>query len=114
MGWRQVLVLVDQHPAKAGEQTAAQLIRLVGRQAVTVQQCDRLVEDFIEVVGIGLTDTTSVARPYQPHGERVAGHDDHAASVGANELRQPPAYLDRGVTVVREGDDATGVLAADA
>ena len=106
-----ILVFVHQYPAEAGQEPRSVLVQLLRRQSVAAQQRHRLAHHFLKGVVVQSFRAVAEAGADQAHGETMAGVDENAAGIVANQFTETAANLHRRMAVVGQGDDALRVLA---
>ena len=108
-----VLILVHQDPAEAGEKAFAPLVGLLLREVFAAQLGYRLPHHFLERLAGRTFGPSAEARSGEAHRKAVACEHGHPARVVADQIPEPAPDLDRRVPVVGEGEDAARVLASD-
>ncbi|EXI81691.1 MAG: hypothetical protein AW10_00998 [Candidatus Accumulibacter appositus] len=88
-----VLVLVDQNVAIAGEQSLAQFVAFAidaARRGLPLQQGDSLVEDLVETLSCGFVSAVlgqgGETRAGQTKGQGMVGEHGHRAGFAADEI----------------------------
>jgi hypothetical protein len=69
-------------------------------QAISIKECDSLLDDFIEGARFDFLHTAREARTNQAHGETMAGQNSDAACIITDEIVQASPDFDRRVPIV--------------